>query len=96
METRMSGALTKPKSALVLRRLAGTRVTLMTPSFNGETNTITVPTVTGVDYLVDDEVVTGNVVIDKTTTISARAQKGYYIAPNTSRDWTYAASTVAA
>lgn len=92
METRMSGALTKPKSALVLRRLSGTRVTLVTPSFNGETNTITVPTVIGVDYLVDDEVVTGDVVITKTTTISARAKAGHYIAPNTSRDWTYAAT----
>lgn len=92
METRMSGALTKPKSALVLRRLAGTRVTLMTPSFNGETNTITVPTTEGVDFLIDDEVVTGDVVITKTTTISARAKTGFYIAPNTSRDWTYAPS----
>lgn len=90
METRMSGALTKPKAALVLRRLAGTKVTLVTPSFNGLTNTITVPTVTGVEYLVDDEVVTGSVVITKTTTISARATTGHYIAPNTSRDWTYA------
>lgn len=95
METRMSGALTKPKSALVLRRLAGTKVTLVTPSFNGETNTITVPTVTGVDYLVDDEVVTGSVVITKTTTISARAKAGHYIAPNTSRDWTYATTAAA-
>lgn len=95
METRMSGALTKPKSALVLRRLAGTRVTLVTPSFNGETNTITVPKVTGVDYIVDDSVVTGSVKISKTTTISARAQAGFYIAPNTSRDWTYATTAAA-
>ena len=95
METRMSGALTKPKSALVLRRLAGEKVTLVTPSFNGETNTITVPTVAGVEYLIDDEVVTGNVKITKTTTITARATEGHYIAPNTSRDWTYAVAEAA-
>lgn len=96
METRMSGALTKPKSALVLRRLAGTRVSLVTPSFNGETNTIAVPVVEGVDYVIDDAVVKGNVKITKNTTISARAQAGFYIAPNTSRDWTYAVTTPAA
>lgn len=52
METRMSGALTKPKSALVLRKTAANSVlaTPTKPAFVASTGVITIPTVTGVDY----------------------------------------------
>src|SRR5690606_19046313 len=46
-ETRISGALTKPFSAIVIKRSTGDPVTPSAPSFDGETNTITIPTVTG-------------------------------------------------
>lgn len=89
METRLSGALTKPFSAIVLRRLQGTLATATNPSFDGETNTITIPTATGVIYLIDGEPVTGDVVITSTTEVNAVADEGYYLAPNTTREWTY-------
>lgn len=89
METRLSGALTKPFSAIVIRRLLGTLATASNPSFNGETNTISIPTATGVIYLIDGEPATGDVVITTTTEVNAVADEGYYLAPNTTREWTY-------
>lgn len=90
METRISGALNKPKSAIVFSRQSGTAVSSVTaPSFNGATNTITIPTVTGVIYTVNDEAVTGNVVIDEDTTVEAEATTGYYIPAGTTRTWSY-------
>lgn len=52
IETRLCGALTKLKSALVVRKVAST-ITLVTPTkptFNTATWVITIPTVTGVTY----------------------------------------------
>lgn len=89
METRLSGALTKPFSAVVIRRLQGTLATATAPSFNGATNTITIPTSTGVVYLIDGNVVTGDVVITQDTEVTAEATTGYYLAAGTVRDWTF-------
>lgn len=90
METRLSGALTKPKSALVIRRDQGTEVTATAPSFNSSTNTITIPTKAGVDYLIDGEVVlAGDVVISETTDVDAEPQSGYYLAPLSTRHWVF-------
>ena len=88
-ETRLSGALTKPYSAIVVYRAVGTLATATAPSFNGETDTITVPTATGVNYLINDEIVTGTVVITGPTEIVAEPDLGYYLAPNTTRAWTF-------
>ncbi len=89
LETRLSGALTKPKSALVIRKSTGTEATATAPSFNGSTNTITIPTSTGVNYLIDDDVVTGSKTITKDTTVTAEAKDGYYLPNNSTREWTY-------
>ncbi len=89
METRLSGALTKPFSAIVIRRSLGELAVATAPSFNGETNTITIPTVEGLVYSIDDEPKTGSVVITKTTEVNVSADEGYYLAPNTTRDWTF-------
>lgn len=89
LETRISGALTKPKSAIVVRRQVGTAATATSPSFDGLTNTITIPTTTGVDYLIGDEVVTGTVEILETTEVEAQPQTGYYFPANTNRFWTF-------
>ena len=88
-ETRLSGALTKPYSAVVVLRAEGTLAVATAPSFDGETETITVPTATGVNYLINDEVVTGDVVITGPTEVVAEPDAGYYLAPNTTRTWTY-------
>ena len=53
IETRISGALTKPMSALIIKRAAGTVVTPSSPTYNGGTHVITIPSVTGVIYSID-------------------------------------------
>jgi hypothetical protein len=51
IEGRMSGTLTKPKSALVVRRATGyTTVTPQIPTFNASTGVVTIPNQTGVVY----------------------------------------------
>ena len=90
METRMSGALTKPKSALVIRRDQGTEVTATAPTFDSGTNTLTIPTKAGVEYLIDGTVVpAGNIVITETTDVAAEPTTGYYLAPLSTRNWTF-------
>jgi len=89
IETRVSGALTKPKSALVIKRVVGTLVTPTAPSFNGTTNTITVPTTTGVIYSIDGTDKTGNVVISETAEVEARPASGYTFPSNINRTWVY-------
>lgn len=97
IETRISGALTKPKSAVVIKRTSGTTVTPLVPEFDSETNTITVPTVAGVSYfnvtdpLSEVELTDGaDVVITKTTDVEARPDAGYSFPHNTDADWTFA------
>lgn len=89
METRLSGALTKPFSAIVIRRLQGTLATATPPSFNGATDTITIPTAAGVVYLIDGTVVTGDKVITGPTEVIAEAVDGYYLAAGSVREWNY-------
>ena len=90
METRISGALTKPKSALVIKRDTGTLATAAAPSFNGGTNTITIPTSEGVIYLINDEPQSaGSVVIEEDTTVVAVADEGYYLASGATTSWTF-------
>ena len=97
IETRISGALTKYKSAVVVKRTSGTTVTPLAPTFVPETNTITVPTVTGVSYfdvtnpLSEVELTDGaDVVITETTDVEARPDTGYNFPHNTDADWTFA------
>lgn len=90
LETRISGALTKPKSALVIRRDLGTEVTAAAPTFNSTTNTLTIPSTTGVDYTIDGVVQpAGDQVITETTDVYAEPQDGYYLAPLSTRHWVF-------
>lgn len=50
IETRISGALTKPKSAITIKKNPGTVVTPTSPSFVTSTGVVTIPSVTGVVY----------------------------------------------
>jgi hypothetical protein len=92
LETRVSGALTKIRSALVLMR-AGTGGTLATPTaptFDGAT--ITIPTVTGVTYKRGDTdaTVTGTVAVTDGTTLriyAIPASGSYYFASNQDDEW---------
>jgi hypothetical protein len=91
IEGRCSGALTKPKSALVFWRATGTLVpTVTAPTFVAETNTITIPGTTGIVYMIDDEVVSaGAVVITEDTVVEADPATGYYFAPNAVDNWEF-------
>ena len=88
-ETRISGALVKPKAALVVKQDAGEEATPASPSFDGTTNTITIPTVTGVIYSISGEIVTGDVTIDRDTQVDARPQSGFQFPANTTDSWTF-------
>ena len=90
METRLSGALTRPKSAIVVRREQGTSATPAAPSFDGATNTITLPTTTGIDYFVNGQPESGEVEIDEDATVTASAKTGYYIPSGATKSWNYA------
>lgn len=96
IETRISGALTKFKAAVVIKRATGTTVVPPTPTFNEATDTITIPNATGVAYY-DVTDPTNNVllpagakVITRTTDVEARPTAGYSFPHNTDNDWVYA------
>lgn len=89
IETRMSGCLVKPKSAVIVKRTNGTVVTPLPPTFNQATNTITIPVVTGVSYYINNVVVTGNVVITVTEEVEARPNSGYSFPHLTDDDWVF-------
>jgi len=92
-ETRLSGALTKLRSAVVIKRsAAGTAPVVPTaPSFDG--SEITIPTVTNVTYKdrSDDSTVTGTVAVaeNETVTIYAVADSGFYFANNVDDEWAF-------
>lgn len=93
METRISGALTNPKSALVFIRDEGTEVEPTEPTFNDATGVVTIPSKTGVQYFADGESVSGGAMspIDKgaTVTITAEPKEGYYFPHNTLATWEF-------
>lgn len=57
------------------------------PSYNSSTDTITIPSITGVVYKIDGEVVTGSVVITADTIVTASPAAGYKFPPVTDNDW---------
>ena len=94
IETRISGSLTKPMSAIVIKREEGDVATPQSPSFNSETNEVQIPTTTGVVYSIKGEAVTGVVEIDEVTQVDASAASGYYIPANTINSWTFSPTGV--
>jgi hypothetical protein len=95
METRMSGALTKFKSALVFSRAAGTLVNPTVPTFNTTTGVLTVPNQTGVVYRnadTDAVFTAGNqpaVAAGTSVSVDADPDNGYYFPGNIVTDWTF-------
>lgn len=96
LETRLCGALTLPKSALVFRKVAGSTVMLAQPTeptFDGEV--VTVPTVANVTYKnadTDATLTTGSpVTLDpgETLNVVAVAASGYTFPDNANDEWSY-------
>lgn len=91
IETRISGALTKPKSAIVLRTSPGTVVTPAQPQYNATTHVITIPNTTGVIYSIDgvDKAAGATVTIAETTEVESRPAANYSFPHNTDADWVF-------
>ena len=99
-ETRLSGALTKIRSALVIKEAEGASPTLVepaSPAFNETTGAITITNQTGVVYKRAD---TGAVVNaagspytvaagDELTITAEPASSSYYFANNVEDEWTF-------
>jgi len=86
--------LVKPKSAMVVKKSADTEVAAKTPSWNGETFTVTIPTVAGVVYtdVSSDSVLTpGPTVLaaGEVLTIQASADTGYVLSASERNRWTF-------
>ena len=98
METRMSGALTLFKSALIVLRAAGTQVSPTVPTFVPAPGVVTIPAVTGVVY---SQSVDGGPVVVATAgaqaaigaglsvEVSAAPAAGYYFPHNFDTDWMF-------
>lgn len=79
--------LPSPAEVLALFEGTVTTVTPTAPTFNSSTHVITIPTVTGVEYLIDGEVVSGTVTITADTVVTARPTSGNIFPPVTDDDW---------
>jgi hypothetical protein len=97
METRMSGALIKPKSALIIKKTAAANVkaTPTKPAFDATTGVVTIPTVTGVVYKGNDGTTTLTagaqtaLAAGASTTVYAVPASGYYFADNATDSWPF-------
>jgi len=95
IEGRMSGALTKHKSAQVVVRGAGTLATPAVPTFVSSTGVVTIPTVTGVTYKnqeTDATLTPGAqtaLAAGDSVSVVAVPNTGYYFPHNFDADWTF-------
>ena len=92
-ETRLSGALTLPKSAVAIWRATGVQVIPTEPTFVPATGVLTVPDVEGVEYTIDDEIVAAGarpaIAKGASVVISARPAIGNYFPSNITTRWEY-------
>ena len=80
-----------PAPAEVIALFSGTLTEAVPtePSYNPTTDTITIPTVTGVVYKINGEVVTGNVIITADTVVVASPAPGYRFPAVVDDDWLF-------
>lgn len=78
-----------PSPAAVIAIFSGTvtEVSPMPPSYDGVTHTITIPAIAGVEYYINDVLVTGEVIIDQDTLVVARPAIGYKFPAIVDVDW---------
>ncbi len=90
IEGRCCGCLTKPKSAVVFWRGVGTSVTPTVPTFVQGTNTITIPSKTGVVYSLDGVVKSAAAyVIVEDAVVNADPDTGYFFPSNIAIEWDF-------
>lgn len=99
IETRMCGALTKMKSALVVKKVAGTLVLVVptAPTFDPETGELTITDTTGVVYKDGSGTTLNNagspytVPSGSSITVNATPAVGYYFSTSEGDSWTFTA-----
>jgi hypothetical protein len=96
LETRMSGALVRPKSALIVRKTAAANVLVAPtePAFNSTTGVVTIPTKTGVVYKDSNgTTLTAGpqtaLAAGASTTVYAQAASGYYFETDAESTWVF-------
>lgn len=83
-------ALPAPDTIITMFGDGVTVVTPTVPTFDDETNTITIPTVVGVTYYINDVAVSaGPTVIAVDTVVQARPNAGYVFTSGIDDDWFY-------
>jgi len=97
IETRVSGALNKPKSAVVIKNNPGTSATPAAPTQDG--NTVTITPTTGVTYTATADDGTNVPIVSNAftlteanspVTVEATANSGYTFPHDAEEDWTFA------
>lgn len=81
-----------PLPGTIVTMFAGgvTEVVPVQPGFDAATNTITIPTVAGVTYYINNQPVpAGPVVITEDTVVTSRPDSGYVFAAGVDDDWFY-------
>ena len=97
IETRLSGALVRAKSALVVKKVAGSAVlvTPVAPTWNGTNKTVTVATTSGITYknkLTNTTLTTASPITldeDDELTVIAVANTGSYLASTGEDEWLF-------
>lgn len=97
IETRVSGALVKLKSAMVVRKTASTNVLAepAAPTFDSETGAVTIVNTTGVVYKDGDDVVVNaagspyTVAAGETMVVNATPAAGYYFGSSMGDSWSF-------
>ena len=95
IETRVSGALTKPKAAIIVRKVASNAVLVVPVAPNFTDNDVKVATTTGVVYknkLTGTTLTTAapvTLTADDTLTVIAVPASGYYFASNADDEWAF-------
>ena len=93
IETRISGALTKIRSALVFKKTAAANALVepAAPVWDAKTNTITVPSTAGVNYFVDGNAATAGAKVvvpaGKSYVVTATPKAGFYFENNVEDQW---------
>ena len=95
LETRISGALTRPKSAITFKKDSGHIVTPTMPTFNSSTGVVTIPTVTGVVYTNADTGTTltagaqSAIAAGATSNVAAVPAAGYGFTHDADDEWSF-------
>lgn len=78
-----------PAEIIAILSGASSEVEPTAPTYNPTTKVITIPTVVGVEYRINGEVVSGDVTITKDTVVTARPTSGHKFPEVTDDDWFY-------